>query len=89
MLLFHLLLTSSTIPLVRCDTILLEGKRVALTQKMKESFTEACETLAGMGERVLGFVHLDLDPSRFPEGFQFSLTGTSPTFPWTASASLG
>ena len=28
------LITSSTIPLVRGDTILLEGKRVALTQKM-------------------------------------------------------
>ena len=50
----------------RCDTILLEGKKVALTEEMKQIFTEACETLAGMGERVLGFVHLDLDPTVFP-----------------------
>ena len=48
---------------------------------MKETFTEACETLAGMGERVLGFVHLDLDPSHFPEGFQFSTDGDEPNFP--------
>ena len=54
---------------------------MALTQKMKETFTEACETLAGMGERVLGFVHLDLDPSQFPEGFLFSTDGEEPNFP--------
>ena len=54
---------------------------VALTQEMKDTFTEACETLAGMGERVLGFVHLDLDPSHFPEGFQFSADGDEPNFP--------
>ena len=53
-----------------------------MTQKMKETFTEACETLAGMGERVLGFVHLDLDPSHFPEGFHFSTDdGDEPNFP--------
>ena len=66
---------------IQCDTIMLEGKRVALTQKMKETFSKSCETLAGMGERVLGFVHLDLDPSHFPEGFQFSTEGDKPNFP--------
>ena len=73
-----------TILLLRCDTILLEGKMVALTQKMKETFTESCKTLAGMGDQVLGFVHLDpsLRVSSSP------LRGTSPTFPWMASASL-
>ena len=65
----------------RCDTILLEGKKVALTEEMKQIFTEACETLAGMGERVLGFVHLDLDPVNFPEGFHFSTDGDEPNFP--------
>ena len=65
----------------RCDTILLEGKEVALTEEMKQIFTEACETLAGMGERVLGFVHLDLDPTEFPEGFHFSTDGDEPNFP--------
>ena len=40
----------STILVLRCDTILLEGKMVALTDEMKVTFTEACETLAGMGE---------------------------------------
>ena len=62
---------------------------MALTQKMKESFTEACETLAGMGERVLGFVHLDLDPSRFPEGFQFSTDGDEPNFPLDSLCFIG
>ena len=52
---------------------------MAVTEKIKETFTKACTTLAGMGERVLGFVHLDLDPSRFPEGFQFSTDGEEPT----------
>ena len=59
---------------------------VALTQKMKETFSKSCETLAGMGERVLGFVHLDLDP--FLRVSSSPLRGTSPTFPWMASASL-
>ena len=54
---------------------------MAVTEKIKETFTKACTTLAGMGERVLGFVHLDLDPSRFPEGFQFSTDGEEPNFP--------
>ena len=39
-----------TILLIRCDKILLERKIPALTQRMKETFTESCETLAGMGE---------------------------------------
>ena len=71
----------STILFLRCNTILLEGKMVALTDEMKVTFTEACETLAGMGERVLGFVHLDFDPSQFPEGFNFSTDGDKPNFP--------
>ena len=47
---------------------------VVLTQEMKDTFTEACETLAGMG----GFVHRDLYPSHFPESFQFSADGDEP-----------
>ena len=70
-----LLITSSIISHVRCDTILLDGKQVAVTEKIKETFTKACTTLAGMGERVLGFVHLDL------QGFQFSTDGEEPNFP--------
>ena len=62
---------------------------MALTQKMKESFTEACETLAGMGERVLGFVHLDLDSSQFPEGFQFPTDGDEPNFPLDGLCFIG
>ena len=52
-----------------------------MTEEMKQIFVEACETLAGMGERVLGFVHLDLDPVNFPEGFNFSTDGDEPNFP--------
>ena len=52
-----------------------------MTEEMKQIFVEACETLAGMGERVLGFVHLDLDPVKFPEGFNFSTDGDEPNFP--------
>ena len=52
---------------------------MALTEEMKQIFIEACENLAGMGERVLGFVHLDLDPTKFPEGFHFSTDGDEPT----------
>ena len=48
---------------------------MAVTEKIKETFTKACTTLAGMGERVLGFVHLDL------QGFQFSTDGEEPNFP--------
>ena len=52
-----------------------------MTEEMKQIFVEACETLAGMGERVLGFVHLDLDPVKFPEGFNFSTDGDEPNLP--------
>ena len=62
---------------------------VALTQKMKETFSKSCETLAGMGERVLGFVHLDLDPSFFLEGFQFSTEGDEPNFPLDGICFIG
>ena len=54
-LLFHLLLTSSTIPLVRCDTILLEGKRVALTQK-----TNAVAQCRSAGIKVGSEIALDI-----------------------------
>ena len=30
------------------------------------AFSEACETQAGMGERVLGFVHLHLEDTKIP-----------------------
>ena len=36
---------------------------------------------AGMGERVLGFVQVDLYASQFPESFQFFTDGEEPNFP--------
>eukprot|EP01115_Flamella_aegyptia_P001611 TRINITY_DN1266_c0_g1_i2.p1 TRINITY_DN1266_c0_g1~~TRINITY_DN1266_c0_g1_i2.p1 ORF type:complete len:907 (-),score=328.67 TRINITY_DN1266_c0_g1_i2:612-3332(-) len=47
----------------RCKKILIDGNVVDLTDKHEEAFQHAYEVLAGHGERVLGFAHLDLDPS--------------------------
>jgi sodium/potassium-transporting ATPase subunit alpha len=55
----------------RCSTIMHEGKAVELTQQKKDEFQTAYETLGGLGERVLGFCHFDLDAATYPFGYAF------------------
>ena len=65
----------------RCDTILVDGEDVNVNEEIKKQFREACEKLAGMGQRVLVFVDLRLDPGKFPSDFNFSTDDEEPNFP--------
>jgi len=55
----------------RCDKILINGQEEPLTDERKQQFEVAYETLGGLGERVLGFCHSDLDAAQYPFGYEF------------------
>lgn len=55
----------------RCDKILINGQEEPLTDERKQQFEVAYETLGGLGERVLGFCHSDLDATQYPFGYEF------------------
>ncbi|KAG6922337.1 ATPase H+/K+ transporting alpha subunit, partial [Chelydra serpentina] len=57
--------------LERCATIMIKGQELPLDEQWKEAFQTAYMDLGGLGERVLGFCHLYLDPMQFPRGFSF------------------
>eukprot|EP00092_Neocalanus_flemingeri_P107949 GFUD01138573.1.p1 GENE.GFUD01138573.1~~GFUD01138573.1.p1 ORF type:complete len:1018 (+),score=307.35 GFUD01138573.1:120-3173(+) len=65
----------------KCETILIDGKDVKIDETIQLQFKQACEELAGMGERVLAFVDLPLDPKKFPPSFVFSSDEEEPNFP--------
>nr|XP_032832154.1 potassium-transporting ATPase alpha chain 2-like [Petromyzon marinus] len=54
-----------------CTTIMLGGVEVPLDEEKRADFTEAYTALGGLGERVLGFCHLQLPLDEFPRGFTF------------------
>ena len=58
--------------LEKCSHILVDGKNVALTDEWKENFENAYMELGGLGERVLGFCDIILNPNEFPTGFPFN-----------------
>ncbi|GMH44219.1 hypothetical protein BSKO_12153 [Bryopsis sp. KO-2023] len=51
-----------------CKRIMVNGNEIELTREWEEKYTEAYESLGGMGERVLGFAYKRLDdtPVNFP-----------------------
>jgi uncharacterized cupin superfamily protein len=49
-----------------------------MDDEMKAKFTEAVNTLAAMGERVLGFAQLYVDAEKFPPGTHTVLGSVSP-----------
>jgi sodium/potassium-transporting ATPase subunit alpha len=71
----------------RCDKILLNGKEVELTAERKQQFETAYETLGGLGERVLGFCHSDLDAAQYPFGYEFDTEREN--FPLTGLTFVG
>ncbi|CAD5210637.1 unnamed protein product [Bursaphelenchus xylophilus] len=58
--------------LARCTDVVMNNKTIKLGHDFKAMFTHAYDKLGGMGERVLGFCDLELDPEKFPEDFDFS-----------------
>lgn len=57
--------------LQRCSTMLVNGEEVELDKTQKDAFNQAYLELGGIGERVLGFAELPLDPSKYPVGYEF------------------
>ncbi|CBY09369.1 unnamed protein product [Oikopleura dioica] len=55
----------------RCNKILVNGVEEEKPADFQTTFENANAHLGGMGERVLGFAHLPLDPVKFPVGFKF------------------
>ena len=51
-----------------------------IDETTKKQFREACEKLAGMGQRVLAFVDLHLDSEKFPSCYNFSTDDEEPNF---------
>uniref|UniRef100_A0A6Q2ZG47 Cation-transporting P-type ATPase N-terminal domain-containing protein n=1 Tax=Esox lucius TaxID=8010 RepID=A0A6Q2ZG47_ESOLU len=57
--------------LPECSTIMIEGQVLPLDEDWIDAFQTAYMDLGGLGERVLGFCHLQLSPDQFPHGFVF------------------
>ncbi|XP_076153174.1 sodium/potassium-transporting ATPase subunit alpha-1-like [Alosa pseudoharengus] len=55
----------------RCSSIMIQGNEQPLDELLKEDFQNAYLELGGLGERVLGFCHLNLPDDQFPEDFTF------------------
>lgn len=55
----------------RCSTIFAKGREVPLDDKLREQFNLSYLELGGLGERVLGFCDMRLDPKKYPPGMFF------------------
>ncbi|XP_034038721.1 sodium/potassium-transporting ATPase subunit alpha-2 [Thalassophryne amazonica] len=71
----------------RCSTIMMNGQEHLLDHDWRDSFQNAYIELGGLGERVLGFCHLNLSSSQFPRGFTFDCEDTN--FPTEQLCFLG
>uniref|UniRef100_A0A3Q0SB40 Sodium/potassium-transporting ATPase subunit alpha n=1 Tax=Amphilophus citrinellus TaxID=61819 RepID=A0A3Q0SB40_AMPCI len=71
----------------RCSTIMMYGEEQPLDEIWREAFQSAYLELGGLGERVLGFCHLNLPSSQFPRGFTFDCDDTN--FPTEQLCFLG
>ena len=59
--------------LLRCNSYLLNGKDVPITQSFKDKFKQANQAFALKGERVIGFAYKRLDPEQFPIDYPFEI----------------
>ena len=55
----------------RCSSIYVDGTDLELTDYWKNQFETSYEALGGLGERVLGFCDIRLDPKKYPKGYKF------------------
>lgn len=55
----------------RCTTVLTKNGIVPFDENSKKIINEQLAVMMEGGERVLGFARLDLDPTEFPETFEF------------------
>ncbi|KAK1878549.1 Sodium/potassium-transporting ATPase subunit alpha-2 [Dissostichus eleginoides] len=71
----------------RCSSIMIHGEEQPLDEDLTDAFQSAYMELGGLGERVLGFCHLNLSSSQFPRGFTFDSEETN--FPTEKLCFLG
>ncbi|KAM7379728.1 hypothetical protein PAMP_005259 [Pampus punctatissimus] len=71
----------------RCSTIMIHGQEHPLDENWRDAFQNAYMELGGLGERVLGFCHLNLSSSQFPRGYTFDCDDTN--FPTEQLCFLG
>jgi len=55
----------------RCDFMLIEGKKVQITEEMETVYNSAMASLMANGERVLGMCYSELDPNKFTPDFEY------------------
>jgi len=55
----------------KCNSIVMDGKEIPLTQELKDSYIAAIEEVAGLGERVIGFCDMMLPEDEYPTGYPF------------------
>jgi sodium/potassium-transporting ATPase subunit alpha len=73
--------------LEKCSKILVHGCEHELNTYWKEEFNKAYLELGGLGERVLGFCDMRLDPKKYPRGYKFDADEVN--FPITNLRFLG
>jgi len=59
-----------------CKYIMFNGKKLELTEELKDEFVAAYEELGGLGERVLGFAYSEL-PASFDKNFAYAQKPTN------------
>lgn len=57
----------------RCNKIMTEDGIVDFSETHKKEVADANTSFGGMGERVLAFAYLDLDPSKFNKAYKFDM----------------
>ena len=55
----------------RCDTIMIDGEEQEFSESYKSKYEDAYIELGSKGERVLGFAHLELDPKKFDDDYDY------------------
>ncbi len=75
--------------LKRCDKICLGDHIVDMTEEQRKAIDNKNTEFASGGERVLGLAYLDLDPTKYDEGYKFTSQGDEPNFPTSKLVFLG
>lgn len=61
--------------LLRCNRILVDGVDMELTEDVRKEIIDANDKFGNMGERVLGFSKIELDPKEFDKDHFYDVKG--------------
>jgi sodium/potassium-transporting ATPase subunit alpha len=66
----------------RCSKILIKGsEEEEFTESHQKRALDANKELAALGERVLAFARIYLNPNDYPKGYEFNMNPSNPNFP--------